>query len=158
MQETQNLSPVESEQLSPQELRLKRFALYFLLLQLILLPITVFVGDFIIGGIDLFAHTFLGMNKVEAETNKFWQVLAVSLTASLALCSFKIWSNPHRNIDWVLPILVATSSASACFLAYYLYYGALSLLLGLIFQFGMFVPMLILWWRTRVTQSSLAGK
>jgi hypothetical protein len=87
------------------------------------------------------------MNKVEAEANHFWQALSVSLVASLAMCSFRLWRDPRGNIDWALPIIVATASAAASFLAFALYYRALSLYLGFAFQLVLLLPTLFLWWR-----------
>ena len=136
----------------PAEKRLGQFAKIFFVLQLLLLPTTIIIGDFIVGGIDLLGHTFLKMNKVTVETNHFWQSLIVSLTTSLALCSFKVWRNPRQNLEWTLPIILATGTASLSFLCYFLYYGALSLLMGLLFQFIMFFITSFLWWRARSVQ------
>jgi hypothetical protein len=141
----------QTEVLPPPLSRLRRFAKAFFFLQLALIPVTIVGGDFIVGGIDLVAHTALGMNKVAAETNQFWQALSVSLTASLALCAFKLWRDPRKNIDWALPILTATGTASCCLPLYYLYYGALSLLLGAAFQFVLFAATLFFWWRGGVS-------
>jgi hypothetical protein len=140
------------EGLMPSERRLGQFAKYFFFLQLVLIPTTIFLGNLIVGGIDLIAHNFFDMNKVEAETNHFWQALSVSLVASLALCSFRLWRDPRGNIDWALPIIVATASASASFLAFALFYRALSLYLGLVFQLALLLPTLFLWWRAVVAQ------
>jgi hypothetical protein len=147
----------DPEQLTPAERRLGAFARYFFFLQIALLPVTLFLGDLIVGGIDLLAHTLLGMNVVEAHTNHFWQALTVSLVASLALCSFKLWRDPRGNLEWALPILVATATASSSFLAFALFYGALSLYLGLVFQIGMFVPTLFFWWRAAASRDKAGG-
>jgi hypothetical protein len=144
----------DTDRLTPAERRLGAFARYFFFLQIALLPITLFLGDLIVGGIDLLSHTFLKMNVVEVRTNHFWQALAVSLVASLALCSFRLWRDPRRNLEWALPIVLATATASASFLGFALYYGALSLYLGLAFQLTMFFPTLFFWWRASASRRS----
>jgi hypothetical protein len=148
----QPASKDDADRLTPPERRLGAFAKYFFFLQIALLPVTLLVGDLIVGGIDLLAHTFLKMNLVEAQTNHFWQALTVSLVASLALCSFRLWRDPRGNLEWALPIVVATATASASFLGFALYYGALSLYLGLAFQVAMLLPTLFLWWRAAASR------
>jgi len=142
----------DAARLTGAERRLGAFARYFFFLQIALLPITLFLGDLAVGGIDLLAHTFLKMNVVEAQTNHFYQSLTVSLVASLALCSFRLWRDPRGNLEWALPIVVATATASASFLGFALYYGALSLYLGLGFQLAMLLPTLFFWWRAAASR------
>ncbi len=141
----------ETNDWSPQEMRLREFSKYFFILQLVLLPTTVFLGDVIVGGIDLMADSFSDAGEVEVQTKYFWQALVVSLVASLALCAFRLWRDPRGNLEWAFPILVATGTGSACFLFYALYYGALSLYLGLGFQLLVFVCMAFLFWRADVS-------
>lgn len=125
---------------------LVKFARIFFYLHLALIPIIVFLGDWIISISDRVGSFLFDMSKISTGDNDFWKVPLIGILFALALCSRRVWRDAGK-IDWLQPILAVHGITAVSFLVYYFVdVGSLAYLLAMIFELILFAAALFFWW------------
>ena len=143
-QETSYLPP-ESPGLSG----LQKFCRVLTWYHLAMIPVTMFLGNWLVRMADRMGKWMFDMPVTTVETNAFWQAPVIGLLAVLAFASWRVWRKPSA-IEWLTPVAWVHGIMSLSFLGYYFVdAGTFSYLAAAILECGWFAVTGVFWWLNR---------
>jgi len=130
---------------SPDEEKAREFGRFLTYYHLLLIPIILFLGNRIIGGLDWLGRNFFTLTNVQTGENLFWLIPVCTALFGLAVCSFRAWRSAD-GMAWFEPVFVTHGATAIGFvIAYNTDAQALSYLVATGVETVLFLVTLYFW-------------